>query len=240
MKSLRTQRTWTIVLATLALVTAAGMAAADAKVVEHDERNSVFNFGYDRDNRVFLANYSADDSPFDCTLQNGPLLAGYGEALDGEVPVDTLESSPGESVEFSNRPAVEVGPDFTPAEGPVLYTGADGECGLIGHRIGGPNGQINHGQFMRLFNQLVDIPGRGCVNRFLARSHLGKGDDQVRTSDADEEFESGTSGSIDFATALADCTRGDRSRGNEKPGKPDKAGRPDNPGNSGNARGRNK
>jgi hypothetical protein len=75
--------------------------------------------------------------------------------------------------------------------------------------------------FMRLFNSLFDGPGRGCVNRFLARSDLGKGDQQVRVPDVDPNapaLTDGTMGLIEFETVLANCARGngDKLTGQDK------------------------
>lgn len=219
-----------------------------------DVTDTLFNFGYDLINRLFLWNLSALDGIYDCTLENGPLTATYGEASEaGLVPVDNLEGDAG-VVQFPNRPANQVADDLEPADSPVSYTGADGECGLSGGEVSGPNGQVNHGMFMKLFNSLYDGGGRGCVARHLAQSDLGKGDQQVQANDtADfESVEAGDTGTVDFTTAEADCEHGrkaveqDESAGpaaqadnasNGKPddaGKPDHAGKPDDAGNSEN------
>ena len=225
-----------------------------------DVTDTLFNFGYDLFNRLFLWNLSPLDGIYDCTLENGPLTATYGETSDtGLVPVDNLEGDAG-VVQFPNRPAEEVADDLEPADSPVSYTGADGECGLSGGEVSGPNGQVNHGMFMKLFNSLYDGRGRGCVNRHLAQSDLGKGDQQVQANDTTpfESVEAGDTGTVEFTTAEADCEHGKKAdaqdegvelqaRGgngsNGKPehagkpdnaGKPDHAGKPDNAGNSEN------
>jgi hypothetical protein len=243
------------------LLAGSGVAWAqtdDEDVIEiedsEDLTDTLFNFGYDLVNRLFLWNLSALDGIYDCTLENGPLTATYGETSDtGLVPVDNLEGAAG-VVQFPNRPAEEVADDIEPADSPVSYTGADGDCGLSGGEVSGPNGQVNHGMFMKLFNSLYDGRGRGCVNRHLAQSDLGKGDQQVQANDTTpfESVEAGDTGTVDFTTAEADCEHGKKSsaedgdvepevRGgngsNGKPedaGKPDHAGKPDNAGNSEN------
>ena len=74
-----------------------------------DVTDTLFNFGYDLINRLFLWNLSALDGIYDCTLENGPLTATYGETSDtGLVPVDNLEGAAG-VVQFPNRPAGRCG-----------------------------------------------------------------------------------------------------------------------------------
>ena len=132
----------------------------------------------------------------------------YGEAVDAAVPIDMLFDEELNPVEFGNRPIDLVGEDYTPAEEPTEYAGADGECGLSGVVVAGPNGQINHGQVMKAFHSLIDMKGHGCINRIIARSDLGKGDQQVKTSDVDPLFEISAEGEVTFASETADCTHG--------------------------------
>jgi hypothetical protein len=134
--------------------------------------------------------------------------------------------------------------------------GADGaveaadfaDCELQAGEVDGPNGQINHGMFMRLFNSLYEGKGRGCVIRYLAQLEFGKDDQQIKVSDVDPEFVSAAEGDtadVEFLTFLADCDKGKKSDDAETgdaetgPGSQGK-GRPDSPGNSGNAPGHNK
>ena len=134
--------------------------------------------------------------------------------------------------------------------------GADGaveaadfaDCELQAGEVDGPNGQINHGMFMRLFNSLYEGKGRGCVIRYLAQLEFGKDDQQIKVSDVDPEFVSAAEGDtadVEFLTFLADCEKGKKSDDAETgdaeagPGSQGK-GRPDSPGNSGNAPGHNK
>jgi len=178
---------------------------------------------------------------------------GYGAEVSGPISVNTVEVevAPGifKPVQFLNRPAEEVDSEaFTAADDPIDYTGADGDCGLSGGLVGGPNGQINHGQFMKSFHELVGKADRGCLNRLMAQSDLGKGDQQIRTSDVDPDFAAGDSGFIEFETFTADCERGNKEKGEDHPSQnhdradrgKGKADRDGSPGNSGNARGRNK
>lgn len=101
----------------------------------------------------------------------------------------------------------------------IAYTG---DCDLDGGSVAGPNGQVNHGMFMKLFNSLWDGEGgRGCVVRHLAQSDLGKGDQQVRVPEVDAdapELGEGDTGEVEFDSVLTECRRGneDKVTGQEK------------------------
>ncbi len=221
-------------------------AAAPGDPGEEPAEDTLFNFGYDQDNHTLLVGVSATDSAFDCTLQKGTLTAKYGTTANSHIPVDMLLDED-KAVLFANRPEEEVGSDFDFAIKPVAYTGTDGECGVSAGVVGGPNGQINHGQFMKAFHELVDKQGMGCLNRIMAQSVLGKGDQQLHTADVDAAFAPDSSGQVDFTTVAADCAKKDKNgnheaslNGQEEKDKGDKSGRPDSPGNSGNPPGHNK
>ncbi len=206
-----------IVLVLIAMLAGSGVAWAQTDeddVIEiedsEDATDTLFNLGYDLFSRLLLWNLSALDGIYDCTLENGPLTATYGETSEtGVVLVDILEGDAG-VVQFPNRPAEQVAENLEPADSPVSYTGAEGVCGLSGGEVSGPNGQVNHGMFMKLFNSLFDGRGRGCVARHLAQSDLGKGDQQVQANDTTpfESVEAGDTGIVDFTTAEADCEHG--------------------------------
>ncbi len=131
-------------------------------------------------------------------------------------------------------------------EGDISASTEGGECEFMATEIAGPNGQVNHGQFMKAFNEMYDGTGRGCINRFLAQSDLGQGDQQIRVDDVDPGFESvndGDEATLGFEMAVANCERPD----NGKPegvgdGKPESVGdgKPESPGKSGDAPGRNR
>ena len=82
----------------------------------------------------------------------------------------------------------------------------------------GPECQVNHVIFLRLFNSLYDGPNRGCLVRHIAQSDLGKGEQQI---EADPEFQAGDTaepiedGSVVFETALTDCLRGPNRGGDD-------------------------
>jgi hypothetical protein len=248
-----------VLIGLLAGTSVAWAQSEEEEVVETDDvADTLFDFGYDLINRILVWNLSALDGLYDCTLENGPLTATYGGASDqGVIPVDNLEDEAG-VVTFQNRPEEEVADDLEAADAPIEYSGADGECGLSGGEVSGPNGQVNHGMFMKLFNSLYEGSGRGCVMRHLAQSDLGKGDQQVKPGE-DPDFESaeaGDTGVIEFSTVETDCEHGkkdkddldgdeivsqtDESSGKpEHGGKPDNSGKPESPGNSGSAHGHN-
>ena len=224
MSSLR--QSWIVLLVAVALAAVAGIAsAAEGDPVEEASEDTLLNFGYDEENHVLIVNTSATDSPYDCMLENGTLKTHYDDPVDGgPIAVDELEEFEVESgefkpVEFLNRPQEDVDTEefTTLATGPATYTGADGECGLSGGLVGGSKGQINHGQFMKAFHQLVDKQGMGCLNRVMAHSDLGKGDQQVRTSEV-SAVELGESGMVDFTTAAVDCKRDKHEKGEDHPG----------------------
>jgi len=244
-----------LALILVGVLVGSGIALAQEEDGTDERDDTVFNFGYDQTNHFLIWNISADDYTYDCSLQtvegeeDEVYTAAYstgGDALAGLnlVDVDSLEDESG-TVSFPPRPEDDVDTDeFDVAEDPAEYTGADGVCGLSGAEVEGPNGQINHGQFMKLFNTLYQGSHRGCLNRHLAHSDLGKGDTQLTTGEVNPEFEPGDTGTLTFTTELADCDKGKKNDedtveslsqlGQGK--KPEKS----SAGKSGSARGRNK
>ena len=227
------KRTGIVIVALTGLIAMSGLAFADEHtepVVEEPE-DTVFNFGYDPVNHILVWNTSNLDGLYDCTLENGDLTAIYGGDVDGVIPVVGLLTVPGGLVyEFEARTVDEISDEFAgPAEGPVQYTDAEGECGLSGAVVAGPNGQINHGQFMKLFNSLYEGKGRGCLNRHLAKSTLGKDDQQVKVSDVEDIVMTDT-GVISFERALTDCEHGKKDKGESSgTASANKSGRPESP-----------
>lgn len=216
MQKLKRSAITTFVL--LGLFVSSGVAVAEtatSEVVEEEATdtelaiNTLFSFGYDLINGLFLWNISSLDEP--CALPS---------ADEGETDPET---------------------DLIP------------DCELTEGEVAGPNGQVNHGMFMKLFNSLYGGTGRGCVVRHLAQSDLGKGDQQIKGSseedvesdDADAEGED----SVEFTTIETLCQRGPgddvdlEGEGKGKPpwaGKPEGKGKPESPGKSGSAPGKNK
>ena len=195
------------VVATLSLLFGAGIASANGGDGE-SEGDTRFNFGYDAVAQRFLFNTQAtDSSPYDCTLQNGNLTATYGAPEGDIIPVVGLTDDDG-TVTF--KPT-----EFALAEGvqeatqnSIGYPGPEDECRISAFAIG-DQGHINHGQFMKLFNELIDMRGRGCLNRWLAQSSLGKADQESLV----------TKIGITFTTALATCDHGNKDKGEDHPGR---------------------
>ena len=238
------------------LVLAGGQVFADEHEDLDGDGDTTFNIAYDPVNQVLLWHAALSDGPYDCSLeQAGSLSATYGITIDGVVPVSDLRLLTGDPVAFEPLPPDEVGDDIEPAEEPNPYAGSDGLCGVAGAEVAGPQGQVNHGSFMRLFNSLYEGQGRGCVARYLAQSGFGHGDQQVQVDGGAEEAEEteevsldGAEADVDFLSFAATCERGNGNRngnsnGNENSngnGPKEDKGRPDSPGNSGNAPGHNK
>jgi hypothetical protein len=201
----------------MGLFVSSGVAVAEtstSEVVEEEATDTelaidtLFSFGYDLINGLFLWNISSPDEP--CALPT---------AEEGETDPET-----------------ELVPD----------------CELTEGEVAGPNGQVNHGMFMKLFNSLFEGSGRGCVVRHLAQSDLGKGDQQVKAGEEEVESDGPEvegEASIEFTTIETLCQRGPGDdaeldeEGKGKPpwaGKPDGKGKPESPGKSGSAPGKNK
>jgi hypothetical protein len=201
----------TSVIAATTLVVA-GVASAGAS---SDDDDTLLTFGYDEVNHILIANVSGTDTPYDCSLA-ATYTTQYGEATGAAVPIDMLLDEGLHPVEFGNRPVELVGDDYEPADEPIVYSGADGACGLNGVIVAGPNGQINHGQVMKAFHSLIDMKGHGCINRIIAQSDLGKGDQQLKTSDVDPLFEISDEGIVEFTSETTDCVHG-KDKGDDHP-----------------------
>ena len=200
------------IIATVAglILLSAGIASANTE--ETDARgDTLFNFGYDAQAQLFLFNIQAtDSSPYDCTLENGTLTATYGDPDDGGViPVEDLTDKDDRGVMFAPTD-FELAKEFAKAIGDIAYKNAPANCRISAVAIGA-QGHINHGQFMKLFHTLIDMRGRGCLNRWLAQSDLGKGDQQVKTQDFGDPV-IGEPG-ITFTTAIATCDHGKQDTG---------------------------
>lgn len=174
------------------------------------------------------------------------------EPTDSEVLADTLFSFGYDLINgllLWNISAVDEPCTLPTADGAEaeIDPDADSECEITSGEVAGPNGQVNHGMFIKLFNSLYDGNARGCVIRHLAGSDLGKGDQQVKVGDeVDDTEETDDTAPIDFTTVEADCEKGGddtgleagNGNGNGK-GKPATAGKPESPGKSASAPGKN-
>lgn len=135
----------------------------------------------------------------------------YGYDEDNHVLVWGTSAS--ETLEDCTLEGDSVDISYGPSEEGVIQVplAEQEECGVSGVSVLGPNGQVNHGMFMKAFNSVWEGPGRGCVNRFLAQSDLGKGDQQIQVADVDPnapELAEGDMGTVDFTTVLANCEHG--------------------------------
>jgi len=227
-----------VLLIVIGLLALSGMALAQSHEGEESD-DTIFNFGYDEGFHLLVWNTSPIDGPNDCTLQNGDVKARYGLNEDGLIVVDGLtQGDPPEEVSFPGR-------EDGDGDGDVFYSESE-ECSLGTVDVTGPNGQVNHGMFMKAWNSAWDGVGRGCLNRHLAGSDLGKEDGQQIKANVDSDFvpvEEGETGVIDFLTFTADCEHGNgngNGHGNGAEAAANSGGRPDSPGKSGDARGRNK
>ena len=198
------------------LLAISGLAYAAPTEGDPPEDTS-FSYAYDADGHILLWSISS---------------------LDGDV--SSLE---GDGVCNLDGEALSV--TYAAVDG-LITVENDGDCALSGAEVAGPQGQINHGMFMKLFNSLVEGHGRGCLNRSLAQSVLGKDTQMISVSDVSSEFVSVVEGDgavVEFTTSLADCEHGSQANGaeaaSEHGGKPESPGRPDSPGQSNAAPGRN-
>ena len=205
-------------------VSSVALAGDDDEHVEDTQ----FSFGYDLANHLLAINIGPNWDPYVCDFENGELTengkltATYGDAVEGVIPITDLEDS-GTPWTFDAREEGLLDEVAVADPASVPYEGADGVCGVNGVVVAGPNGQINHGQFMKaaksLFNSLYDIKGHGCIVRHLAKSNIGKGNDPSHLTVSEAEalaFEfggEGTFGDIEFTTIEADCDRGKKDKG---------------------------
>lgn len=198
-------------------VVAALAISGIALAAEGDD--TVLNFGYDEDSRFFILNVSSlDYSPDGEQLDD--ILEGQEEAqLDALLAACGLEGDDPDNPEVYEY-------TYDPATGVITVSSEGGEsdgeeivCGdFIGGDVTGPAGQVNHGMFMKFFNATFEGEGRGCIVSKIARSGLGKGDQQVKADDAAESDGEATEptegesevaeGSISFTTVTTDCQHG--------------------------------
>jgi hypothetical protein len=217
----------------LALIAAFAFSGLAFAATDGDE-DAVINLGYDGDdgNHFFMWNvtfleYEPDTEGLEETLEGydqekfAALVEACGlEGDDPENPVEytyTYDPSTGEiTVELDDE-----GDEGSEAEESELEDPEAEEivCGdWMGGDVTGPAGQVNHGMFLRFFNHNYEGEYKGCITSHIARSGLGKGDDQVKAGDTETEGEEGEApaeetvepveGTITFETVLADCQKG--------------------------------
>src|SRR5690606_1127222 len=82
----------------------------------------------------------------------------------------------------------------------------DGDCALSGGVVPGPNGQVDHGMFMKPDNPLDDRNSRGYHVRHLARSGLDEVRQPIRMPEVgDQVLTTPESGRMDIESVLTRC-----------------------------------
>ena len=203
-----------------------GLLAMSGVALASSDDDTVFNYGYDKDSQFFMWNvtsldYSPDADALEEGLEGGESTAdtefeallgacGLG-AGPGEEPVEYGYTFDGETIQVYELTEGEFDPD---GDYPIESV-ESGDCGEFdGGYVTGPEGQVNHGMFLKLFNSVYEGENRGCLVRHIARSDLGKDDERVGADETAEPIEGGR---ITFATTGADCVRGpERDQGDEE------------------------
>lgn len=241
------------VISLLALFAFSGAAHAAS------EDDTVVNYGYDESSQFFMWNVTflewieaAETGTSPATIDDQVDTCGLdpdGEGTDHEYTAVTGDDGTFEMTLSDESGEIEIA-----------------ECGeLAGAFVTGPNGQVNHGMFLKTFNETYQGPHRGCIVRHIARSDLGKGEQQVNVDpdaeygDTGDEPLNSAEGTATFNTAVDACLHGPNGedpenedseelepQGNERRGPPDHVldkfdGHPGKAkGNSGNAPGNNR
>ena len=211
----------------LTALTVIGLLAMSGVALAASDDDTVFNYGYDQDSQFFMWNVtSLDYSPNTDALEDEgstadtefeALLAACGLGAEvGDEPAEYGYTFDGTTIQVYELTDGEFDPD---SDDPIESESAD--CGEFdGGYVTGPEGQVNHGMFLKLFNEMYEGENRGCLVRHIARSDLGKDDQQVEADpefEADETVEPIGDGTITFTTTGADCVRGpERGEGDEE------------------------
>ncbi|MGD2042076.1 MAG: hypothetical protein PVJ28_00380 [Acidimicrobiia bacterium] len=209
-------------LAGIALFALSGMAFAA------DGEDTVLNYGYDEESHFFAWNVTSLDWEPNLELLGElygddeearfeALLEACGLEGDPEDPDYPFEYDYIWNVEEDTITIEKTATsDSDASEGEEAIVEVL-ECGEFqGGDVTGPAGQVNHGMFMKFFNEHYDGENRGCIVSQIARSPLGKDDQQVKPSDSDdeevvvptEEVSEPVGGTITFTTVSADCDKG--------------------------------
>lgn len=213
---LKSRKSWIALAVVIGLVGVSSVALAE-HVDDHPE-DTELSFAYDEDDHFLAVNISDNDTSLICDYGTDPLTGTYGDPdEDGNILIEELKDGDND-YEFEARPADQVGDDYDIEAGITPYDVEDGPCTVKGIEVAGPNGQINHGQFMKAAKSLFDTKGHGCVLRHFAQSNIGKGDTQLKTSDVDDEwgFDADEDGAnLTFSYFETDCKHGKKDKGEE-------------------------
>jgi hypothetical protein len=241
---LKLKRSSVFLIVVMGLLATSGIALAG-----HDDshaEDTQFSFGYDETNHILSLNLGPNWEPYVCDFKSvDGLTPTYGDPVleTGIIAITDLLDDVATKTFIARTKELGLG-EVDPTEPFAEYTAADGVCGLTGVVVAGPNGQVNHGQFMKaaksLLSGLYEGKVRGCLVRHLAQSDIGRTDDtRVRVSDvADPIPPIEEDVAVEFATFEADCDRGKKTADVEA--ESTRGGRPDTRGNSANAPGHTK
>jgi hypothetical protein len=235
------KRSFVFLIVVMGLLATSGIALAGHEDTHAEDTQ--FSFGYDDVNHILSLNIGPNWDPYVCDFENEmqPLNVEYGDpdTDTGIIAItDLLDGATTKRFIARTDGLLEDAEVATPDPAPYS-SGDEGVCGLTGVVVAGPNGQINHGQFMKAAKSLFSGKGNGCVVRYLAQSDIGRTDaTRVRVFDVDPLFEVGKSGEVSFSTFEADCERGKKTA--DADGESTSGGRPESPGKSADAPGKNK
>jgi len=214
---LKLRKSWTALVVVVGLVGVSSVALAEQ--VDDGREDTELSFAYDADDHFLAINISDNDTSWVCDYGTDPLVGSYGEPDgDGKILIEELKDGDAD-YEFSARPEDLVGDDYDVEEGSTPYTD-EGPCIVNGIVVGGPNGQINHGQYLKAAKSLFDMKGHGCIVRHLAQSDIGKYETQLKTSDVDQEWvfdEAGDGANLTFSYFETDCKHGKKEKGENGP-----------------------
>lgn len=180
-----------ITLTVIGLFAFSGIAMADT------EDDTVFNYGYVEDEQFLIWNVSSIDYELTGSTSFEDLETTC--SVDGETYTFTyqVDEETGEVTLLSIEPKEE--PTDEPVEGV--------ECGDFNAvQVTGPEGQVNHGMFLKAFNEAYEGEGRGCLVRHLAQSSLGI-ENQVTVEEA-AEIQFDGEGEVTFEGFAANCIHG--------------------------------
>lgn len=212
--AVRLKRRLILVLSIVGLISISGIALAETAEDDDTSSDTVFNFDYIEEEQFLMWNVSSIDYEVSTSTEGGDDLS-YEELVE-LCSLDTVE---GEEVEFEYE--VDGEGNITLYLDGEIYP-LDEACNeLVGGQVTGPEGQVNHGTIIALFNAMYDGENRGCLVRHLAQSDLGKGDQQITTEEADPDFEPTNEGTVSFTTVETDCQHGPDDDDDDRRGPPD-------------------
>lgn len=227
-------------LALFAVFAFGGVAFAAAG----SQDDTVLNYGYDEESHFFIWNVTMLEIEPDVELLDQTLEEYRTQQFEALLEACGLEGT-GEYA-FTYDPST--GELVVEAQGDEGAEPAEEEfvCGdFQGGDVTGPAGQVNHGMFMKFFNEHFEGEHRGCLVREIAKSDLGKDGQKVMATGAEDDEESEdlgepVEGTVLFTTVTTKCQKGNGKVKEGKGGPPahvldkfgghpkDKKGKPEN------------